>query len=505
MQRERSCQKRRSIRSIAGEKSTDVENERIALPCVTARRAFNIVSMNTRFLAFFCLSASIATLLVPSGFKSGAISTLPTPAYGDIDPADVQDFAAHDLSRIRGNVVKALTRRSPYLDVLEGGTLDPNISDVQRVVVQERAVLNQSLVAPAFSLDTTICGTTGNAAEVGSTEYTYSLATNRGKGPLVCIKGMWGAFKTAYSAAEQALKAQLIQLNNADVRWTITNRSGCKMVVNTNGSWDDMFSGDVQSIDRPFPTALGLPNAMPTMKLLTYTAQQMREVLGVEAYEGGNNGDMILKVIGEQQMIDYLRDDADVREDYRYMTAGQMKAGSMTLTRYQWEGPYRGLAFGIDPEPLRFNQMADGTATYKYPDGSIIPAGQPVFLEPQITVETDNGVASRPSPTWVRAKYACGVLMGMHSFMKLTPASFTGEGSFKFPSQSVTGELKWRNIEDNDQNVWSDYGRHYYQFSRAYKPVRPHAICSFIYARQQVDFGLTPITNFGDWTSTSPL
>lgn len=460
-----------------------------------------------RHVTKFILACSILALVpVTGGFSHGASLGTPEPAYGNtIDANDVQDFAAKDLSRIRGNVVKALTRRSPYLDILDGGTLEAGISDTQRIVIQERAVLNQSLVRPSFALDKSMCGVIGNGAEVGSTEYTYALETNRGMGPLVCIKGMWSAFKTAYSAAEASLKAQLIQLNNADVRWTLTARSGCKMVVRHDASWEDMFTGDVQAIDRRFDTTIGLPTARPNMKLLQYTAMQMREVLGVEAFEGGEGGGMLLKFIGEQDLIDYLRDDAEVRTDSRYMAAGQYNAGKMALTRYQWEGPYRGLAFGIDPEPLRFNEIADGTSTYKYPDGTNIPAGQPVFLEPQIEVEVDNGVASRPNPVWVRAKYGSALLMGMNSFMKLTPETYTGEGSFKFPSQSVTGEMMWRNILDNGANAWQDYGRHFYQFSRAYKPVRPHAVCAILYAREQASFGLSQITNFGHWTSTAAL
>lgn len=461
--------------------------------------------MQSPVRSILILACSISALIPFTGFSAASYpSESPAPAFGEIAAEDVQEFAARDISRIRGNVVKALTRRSPYIDVLDGGTLEANVSDSQRIVIQERAVLNQSLVRPSFALDKTMCGKTGNAAEVGSTEYSYALETNRGKGPLVCIKGMWSAFKTAYSAAEASLKAQLIQLNNADVRWQLVARSGCKMVVRHDASWDDMFTGDVQAIDRKFDTSIGLPTARPNMKLLTYTAQQMREVLGVEPFEG-ENGESVLKVIAEQELIDFLRDDAEVRTDNRYMAAGQMKAGSMALTRYKWEGPYRGLAFGIDPEPLRFNEVADGTSTYKYPDGTNIPAGQPVFLEPQIEVEVDNGVASRPNPVWVRAKYAAFLMMGMNSFRKLTPETYTGEGSFRFPAQSVTGEMKWHNIADNDQNVWQDYGRHFYQFSRAYMPIRPHAVLAGIYAREQVNFGLTQITNFGHWTSTSLL
>lgn len=440
----------------------------------------------------FILATAIVALIPASvrSLASGAVIGTPQPAFGEIDPAQVQEFATRDLNRLRGNVVRSLVRKSPYVDVLPGGTMESGVSDTQRVAVQERAVLNQSLVRPTFTLDKLVCGQTGPAAEVGSTEYSYSLETNRGKGPLVCIKGMWSAFKTAYSAAEDSLKKQLIQLNNADVRITLVDRSGCKVVIKAGETFDRMFDGDMQRIDTPFTTAVGLPDAQPNIKFLQYLGRFMREDLLVEPFEG-KNGEAVMRFLGSQEVIDNLRDDANVREDHRYMAAGSYEVGKMTLTRYTWEGPYRGIAFGVDPQPLRFNVLN--------------AQGQPVYIEPEIAVETDNGVASRPNPAWVRAKYEVGLFMGMDSFRKLTPETYTGEGSFKFPSQSVTGELIWRNIQDNDNNVWNDYGRHYYQFTRAYKPERPHAVCAIAYARQQVDFGLTAITSFGNWSSTGSL
>lgn len=427
----------------------------------------------------------------------------PAPAYGatyygsgdsnrgnyTIDPADVSDFAAKDLNRLRGQTVRAVVQKSPYVDVLEGGTLEAGISDTQRVVVQERAVLNQSLVRPTFTLDRNVCGTVGESAEVGSTEYSYELATNRGMGPLVCIKGMWSAFKSAYAAAEQSLRGQLVQLNNADVRITLVDRSGCKLVVQAGKTFAEMFEGTMQAIDTPWPN-VGLPNAMPNMKLLQYLGRMMREVLLVEPWEG-RQGEPILKFIGSQEVIDYLRDDAEVRDDHRYIAAGSYDIGKNALIRYMWEGPYRGWAFGVDPQPLRFNTL-NGSA-------------QPVYIEPEIAVEVDNEVGSRPNPLWVHAKNEVAVALGRSSFRKLAPETYTGEGSFKFPAQGISGELMWRNLADNDRNVWQDFGRHYYQFSRAYKPERPHAACAISYARKQTDFGLTAITDFGDWSATGSL
>lgn len=447
------------------------------------RQPFNSILLKTH--TFSILAVSIAALISPIN-----PSARPVAAYGEIVPADVQDFGARDMNRLQGVVVRALTLASPYVDVLEGGTMPASMSDQQRVVIQERAVLNQSLVRPTFTADRDMCGQSGVAAEVGSTEYSYQIETNRGKGPLVCIKGMWSAFKTSYSAAEDALKKQLVQLNNADVRIHLAERSGCKLVCQAGVTFSTMFDGDSQRIDTPFPN-VGVPTARPTIKLLQYLARFLREDLLVEPWAGKSASEAVLKFMGEQELIDILRDEAGVRDDHRYLAAGSYDIGKITLTRYQWEGPYRGIAYGIDPQPLRFNLLN--------------AQAQPIYLEPEVTVETDNGVGSRVNPAWVRAKFAVGILMGRNSFTKLTPETYTGEGTFRFPAQSVTGMLKWENIKDNDNNVWQDFGRHYYQFTRAYAPKRPHAVCTISYAREQVDFGMTTITGFGNWSSTASL
>ena len=69
-----------------------------------------------------------------------------------IDLSAVQNFAAKDVNRIVGQIAKVLARKSPYMNVLKGGTI-PNVSDVVRSIVQERAVMNASLAEPSFTND----------------------------------------------------------------------------------------------------------------------------------------------------------------------------------------------------------------------------------------------------------------------------------------------------------------------------------------------------------------
>jgi hypothetical protein len=81
-------------------------------------------------------------------------------------------------------------------------------------------------------------------------------------------------------------------------------------------------------------------------------------------------------------------------------------------------------------------------------------------------------------------------VVGGEGFARLTPEKYSGEGSFKFAPQLAMGELEWVAQRDNDCNLFLDYGQHIYQISRAYQPLRPHAVVPFSYRRCLFDTGL---------------
>lgn len=453
--------------------------------------------MKTPFSAIILLG-SIAAFLPFTGFRSNAVPTMPVPAFGDgfddsacpaLDPADVVEFTSSDTNRIVGNISRALARKTPYTDILAGGTIAAGMSQTVRSVVQERAVLNQSLVRPQFRPDVAMCGEVGEAAEVGTTEYSYFLATNRGMGPLVCVKGMRDEFEGSYLAAEDALKKQTVQLVNSDIRATLTDRSGSKLVVKAGKTFNQMYTGDSQAIDTPFTTDF-LPDAPVNFALLDDLSTFLREGLLVDGFEG-NQSEPLLKFIGSQEINRRLRQEIGIREDHRYLAAGSYQIGKDSLLKYTWEGPYRGYAFGIDTQPLRYSQVDDD--------------GQPLFLEPEIARRSTKGSAARINPAWMRARYEVALVVGADSFARLTPAQYTGEGSFKFPSQVTSGELMFQVIKDNCRNVWGDFGRHFYQIQRAIKPMRPHAVCAIAFKRAQSDYGLTAVSDFADYSSTDSL
>jgi hypothetical protein len=387
-----------------------------------------------------------------------------------IDLSAVQDFAVKDALRIVGQIAKVLARKSPFMNVLKGGTL-PNVSDVVRSVVQERAVMNASLAEPTFTNDVSLCGTGADPDEVGSTTYEYQLQSLRGRGPRVCVKTSRTAFKGAYLQAQMALEKGILQIMNSDIRATLLRRSGVKFVAKKGVSFDTLVTGDAQAIDTDFYNSL--PDAQMNFRTLYKLGTLLREDLLVEPF-GTERGDFFM-VLASIDQIEAFRNDADVKEDLLYVTAGSFRLGNEAITGYQFQG-YRGFAFGVDSQPLRFNTI----------DGD----GNPILIEPEIGVTVSKGKGARRNPAWVNAQYEIGFLIGGESFARLTPERYTGEGTFKFAPQLNMGELEWVAQRDNDCNLFLDYGQHIYQISRAYQPLRPHAVVPFAYKRCTFDTGL---------------
>jgi len=387
-----------------------------------------------------------------------------------ISPSAVQNFAAKDQNRIVGNIARVLARKSPFIDVLDGGTLE-NVSDVVRSVVQERAVSHASLAAPEFVNDTLLCGVPGGVDQVGSTEYQFQLQSLRGRGPRACIKTSRTAFKGSYLQAQIALEKMILQIMNADIRYQLMYRSGVKFVASTTQTFDNLITGDSQLIDQKFLQVL--PNAPMNFRTLYRIGTFMREDLLVEPFSTAQ-GDYF-KVLASPDQIERFRNDADVKEDLKYLTAGSFTLGEKSIAGYQFEG-YRGFAFGYDTQPLR--------ATGFDSNGNL------VLVEPEIAVATTNGVAARRNPAWRAAPYEIMFLIGGNSFKRLTPERYVGEGTFKFAPQLAMGELEWVQQRDNDCNLYLDFGQHIYQISRAYQPLRPHAVIPILYRRCQFDTGL---------------
>lgn len=397
-----------------------------------------------------------------------------------ISPYIAQQIATKDTNRVMGQIAKALALNSPFVNVLDGGVLPSGVSDTVRSVIQEQALAGDSLVQPTFTATKDVCVPTQTADNVATTEYTYSLATKRGRGPKICVKGAYAAYRGSYLMAEDALKKLITQYYNADVRYTLLSRSGVKYVVSDPATYTfaDSLTGGESQIDVAFADIPAAAIAQLSFKCLHKIARYMHEVLLVEGFEE-KGGNFHYRFIGGSDIVEQFRAELGVKEVLIALTTGGFKYGEQSLTSYSWESnvAYRGIVLGVDQRPLRANAINPAT-------------NFPVFIEPQTSVATTNGNAARTNPSWVSARYEIAFLIGKGSFERLVPERFTGEGSFKFSPQLALGELQWHYVIDNDCNAYGDFGWHQYEITRAYRPVRPANVVPILFQRCPQDSGV---------------
>ena len=449
--------------------------------------------------------------------------------------AQVQNFASKDVNRIVGQIARVLARKSPFINSVDGGTL-PNSSDVVRSVVEEMAVPNASLAAPTFLNDSDIAfggfnsqspgnpnwGTnpSGNAVTpyavgngritqstavagvgpnssgtpfgnftgsiasnsdvVGTTEYVYQLQTLRGAGPRVNVKTARAAFKGSYLQAQVALEKTILQLINADIRYQFLIQSGVKYVCSSTQAFSSNLTGDMQQINTAFASVI--PDSPMNFKTLYRIGTFLREEMLAEPF-ASKDGEFF-QVLASADQIENFRNDADVKEDLLYLTAGSFKIGDDSITGYQFMG-YRGFAFGIDQQPIR----AITAATAGNPVvGPALPGISTLYIaQPIKATAVTNGYGQRRNPDWVNAAYEIMFVIAGESFKRLVPEQYVGEGTFRFAPQLAMGELEWTYFRDNDCNLYGDFGQHIYQISRAFQPIRPQNVVAVLYKRCPFD------------------
>jgi hypothetical protein len=286
------------------------------------------------------------------------------------------------------------------------------------------------------------------------------------------VKQARTAFKGSYLQAQVSLEKTILQIINADIRYQYLIQSGVKYVVDSTGTFGGNLTGDMQNINTKF--AQVLPNAALNFKTLYRLGTFLREEMLAEPF-AAREGEFFQVMLGADA-IETIRNDADVKEDLLYLSAGSFKLGEESISGYQFMG-YRGFAFGIDQQPLRATANVAGVLT---------------LVNPIVSTAVTNGFAQRRNPAWVSAPYEVMFVIAGEAFKRLIPEQYVGEGTFKFAPQLAMGELEWTYFRDNDCNLYGDYGQQIYQIQRAIQPLRPQNVCAIVYRRCPFDGNPTP-------------
>ena len=399
---------------------------------------------------------------------------------GECNSADqISEIAQKDVSRLVGTVAKTLAANSVFINVIGGGVFPSGVSDEIRFPVQMQAAPGDSLALPTFQCDTEVCGTNGIQDLTDAIDFTARLETKRGRGPRVCVKKGYAAFKSSYLSAEDSLRKLITQYVNSDIRAQLYLRSASKFNAVAGYDFDSLFTGGTET-DLGVQFAPLNPTGPLSFKALHYVTRFVKEALFASMFDSEGKGMPHARFIGSSDIIESFRNEIGVKEILIGLTTGGYKLGEQSVSAYQFEEApaYRGIAFGVDQRPLRATGF-DG-------DGNLI------LVDPVVNVAnvSKNTAFAKINPAWLAASYEVGFLMFDNTFNRLVPEKYVGEGTFKYAPQLHMGELEWHYIVDNDCNPFGDFGWHKYQITRAYQPIRPQHVVPILYKRCTADLGL---------------
>lgn len=381
------------------------------------------------------------------------------------------------LPRIQEDIAVSTARRSAWLNVLEGGTVDlVNEDNTWTTLVQNHASPAGSYIRPAFvEHDATF--TVPTQDEYGQTQFQDKIYRFDGRGPTVYVNKAYHLVKSSLAAAEKTQKDLVVALKNNDVRINLYDKSGVKAVC-TYGGGIDQLTGGRNITGTSFKASL--PTGEITFSWLKKLAGFAHENYETEMFGAAMNGHCI--GIGGYDIVEKLRNEGLISGFTTNLTQGGFTEGvdrdkAFFFTDFQNQG----IRMAIDQFPLRYNDV--GTD------------GQPILLESHQEVNADQGKDFAVSNLWLNAQYEIFFLIFKDSFRYKVPASYTGEGSWKWAPHMAMGELYFRNILDNNENLFGDFGYFIYRMKRLLETVTPHAVVPIAFRRSAADWGADSVSS----------
>jgi hypothetical protein len=290
--------------------------------------------------------------------------------------------------------------------------------------------------------------------------------------------------------ATAALKNSMKDIFMAEQRINLMDNSGLKFVARQNNSVEDLLTGGENVQGASWLNVL--PNSPMTFEALLALAENLRYVYSMNIEPFGEGDNTYFSVIVSYAQSNRFRNEANMLADFRAATAGSYNDAKNELWSYAFNPLYRGIRVGIDPLPLRYNNI----------DGS----GNPILIEPYIeSTDVDGGTAKNiPNPNWIEAPYEIGFLASKETFQWRVPEKLTSMGEMKWPAQFTTGELQWIDDWRVPCNKYQEFGQFIWDLKYMVTPRVPHGIIPFAYTRCQSDLGFAACPNVSTGSVSLP-
>lgn len=405
-------------------------------------------------------------------------------AQGCLDIPTANDFLSKNVNMITRDIAKNLRWTAPWMSAIETDTWYAGQSDVQRSVVQGRACSSDPYDMSYPTWENWSCDFNPKTLTVDTCEYPYRVQYREYQGPTFCVATDHASFRNSIMRAEQALRAVTFDRWNARNRQQALALAGTRLTINSTVNFNQALARGFQTPFVPGLTPDG-PLTWKALQLLSSFQKNSNKATPDNMWKVG--GEMVFKFIGSDEIINSIRDeanDAGVNQNLRFVAASGNGRGLDAMMDFEWEGPYRGVAFAVDQTPIRL-------ATY--PADGVIE--QSDIVPPTTCAVGANGQPMEASnPQWEQAPYEIGFLLGRMGIYRDIPEQMLGQGSVRFDKQYFGGELQWINNKDSTCNPKGDRGYHLLTFAAAYRPVYPQFIVPIVYGRCEANMGVTPCT-----------
>lgn len=389
------------------------------------------------------------------------------------------NWAARNNARLIESVGLVMAKFNPYPSLLGTGTWPTGVATVHQILIGRDAAPAdpQSIVAPTFVPIAQNCDPVVDEDAVGSTKFDTIIEEFVGRGPGICLNLGIDAFLESYDLGVQALAKLVKDITVADTRYQLLYLSGLKSVMNENVDFYQRLTGNQYALATPFAAGVQ-PTTEPTFaeikRLARFDVTELQAPMFTqdEKSDGTPIGENI-KVIASPELLDKFRAEIGVKQSYYFTVAGGFKYANKQIQAFDFEGPYQGVGFASDPQPLRLNSVPEDGVI----DGSVL-------IPPMIKSTLDYGSGNVPNPAYWTAQYEIGfIIVGPDSFVRKVPQRLTKLAKdVVFPSAIVPGELKFF-VPQGPCDGLQRKGQHWYSIQRSTEPRRPHLVIAFLYKR----------------------
>lgn len=218
-----------------------------------------------------------------------------------------------------------------------------------------------------------------------------------------------------------------------------------------------------------------MPAVAPTSRLTQgvlnhFYMQLIRNGGGAKPMDRTEGAPVFLLSLGAETSAGLIRDNADIRQDFRYSNRANELLAPLGINRV-----YGGFFHSVEDFPPRYDLV--GGVWVRRPAYTFTP--------------TTKGQSPEVNPLYEAAEFEDTILFHVDTYHSVVPAPINGlPAGMNFNPQTYRGEFMWRNIPDRICNPDGNIGFFRAIFANGSKPVYPQYGFVFRHQRCPSQFGL---------------